>query len=239
MIMEILANKLNDDIDFELTWRMSELDLYARPLRYSIYNTSDEENIYYKSLLAMLYAHFEGFCKFSFLSYVNTLNSMGLKTSKVSPQISVNTLNVFFDKLENTNHIEPRLNSEYHDNAAIQKFWRRIEFSENTKNSFDQELTIDEKVISTKSNLDSSVMRFLLYKLGFPLDAFDQYRGSIQKLLGYRNNISHGGKFATNDFKKIYAEINTEILEVMIKLKLLLVDGIKNKIYLDKVVIKS
>ena len=56
------TEELREQMEEELTWRSDELRIYKNALSYI--NTN--KGIYRKSMVVMLYAHFEGFVKMCF-----------------------------------------------------------------------------------------------------------------------------------------------------------------------------
>jgi len=64
---------LREEMEAELTWRSDEFRMLKNNISYI---TKDEDKLKYrKSLIVMLYANFEGFCKICLLSYVKYINS--------------------------------------------------------------------------------------------------------------------------------------------------------------------
>ena len=63
------------------------------------------------------------------------------------------------------------------------------------------QVVIADKVIDTKSNIDTDILKKLLFQMGLPYSSIETHRGSINKLLGIRNAIAHGDrlKVPTND----------------------------------------
>ena len=56
----------------------------------------------------------------------------------------------------------------------------------------EQELNIDDQIIDTESNLWYIVLQKNLYKVGLPIDLFDDCQSDIDALVNRRNSIAHG-----------------------------------------------
>jgi len=64
--------KLREEMEYELTWRTDELRMLKNNL--SLILKDEDKDKYRKSLIVMLYAHFEGFSKTCFNSYKTNLS---------------------------------------------------------------------------------------------------------------------------------------------------------------------
>ena len=53
-------------------------------------------------------------------------------------------------------------------------------------------MEIDDSIINTESNLWYIVLQKNLYKLGLPIDLFEEYKTDIDALVNRRNSIAHG-----------------------------------------------
>lgn len=82
-------------METELAWRQEELAFFKNQLC----NIQDENqrNKYRKSLVLMLYSHFEGFVKICLLSYIQYVNSLKLKREEFNERLIASSMNSEFN----------------------------------------------------------------------------------------------------------------------------------------------
>ena len=93
--------KYREQIEADLAWRLEEIAFFAKQLNhFKARNVSEEEREkaendkkrFRKSLVFILYAHFEGFFRFAFETYVNALNEDNIALSKTIDVLVVSSL---------------------------------------------------------------------------------------------------------------------------------------------------
>src|SRR6185437_12187213 len=97
-----LMRSLDDvfqDLESDRRQREAELRLLENIAERS--EVEMERNMLARSLVLLLYAHLEGFCKFALLAYVSQINSLGLPCSEASPPIIAASLGQIFAALRN------------------------------------------------------------------------------------------------------------------------------------------
>lgn len=144
-----------------------------------------------RALLLLLYAHFEGFVKASFLLHVNAVNSMRLSCSAAHPVLVAATLTDIFDALKNPEMPSPLFPSSGKDSKLV-KFVRERQFVEQAYSVLGRDVRLQESLIDTESNVKTGVLRKLFFKFGFDDTALAAEEKKIDELVGRRNNIAHG-----------------------------------------------
>lgn len=186
MNLESIFTELEED----LAWRTDELRFLSNQL---VRFASDEErNRFRRSLVLMLYAHFEGYCKFVFMAYINALNGEGLCCRDVNVALAASSLGELFDALRNPNRHSDAFVQRLPEDTKLHRFARAKEFVDRMQAFEDKQVAIPDTVIDTESNLRPVVLRKILYLLGFEHDSFVGIEGHINQLLNYRNRIAHG-----------------------------------------------
>jgi MAE_28990/MAE_18760-like HEPN len=167
--------EFSSTITADLTWRIREIsDLRAAVRRI------DEE--FRRSLLRasvpLVYAHWEGHVSVVAKSYLEFLALRRPRYSTLKPSFR---LNEFFGTFK-------RMSGSQLNHQQI------IEFVERVVRCGDLQFRrIDEDIISTKSNLNSHVLKELCLYLSIDCASFEDDYDFIDKILLYRrNNIAHG-----------------------------------------------
>jgi hypothetical protein len=81
--MATLAEFYSHELTTDLRWREAEIAI----MRKSLYGTaigSVQESAVLRACVAMVYAHYEGFCKFALNSYIDALEKIALKRKELS-----------------------------------------------------------------------------------------------------------------------------------------------------------
>ena len=113
-------------LESELQWRQEEINFFKNQL--NNFSEDEDKNRYRKSLVLILYSHLEGFIKVSLLSYVQYLNSLGLKNSQVKNEIKASSINIAFRNYENKEiHIKKIKDHDGKIDSELDKFYRRVQ----------------------------------------------------------------------------------------------------------------
>lgn len=185
-------NQLWAEMEEEQEWREKELRFFQNKLsQIPEENTSDRE-LFRKATVLLIYAHYEGFCKFALTHYVRAVNSSGLECSDAIPAIAAASLSDLFSALRNPGAKCDEFRNELPDDTKLHIFARDREFVTDLRRFLSRPVNIPEDVIDTESNLKPVVLRKNLFRLGFPHDAFATLEGKINLLLNIRNSVAHG-----------------------------------------------
>lgn len=186
IIMKI--EQYENEIEVDLAWRKIEISHL-----FIIMNNVETKEVVIKSMVLLLYAHWEGFIKRTsklYLKYVSelkvrnkelTVNFQALMLKKFAREcIDKDGLNLQkeFDFINKQNKIEDRP----------------------FKIHIDPNNEFDEDVINTQHNLKSKVLKNITQIVGIKYnDAFQKRSNYIDVVLvNHRNAIGHAGKFASN-----------------------------------------
>ncbi|SFV00285.1 MAE_28990/MAE_18760 family HEPN-like nuclease [Alicyclobacillus macrosporangiidus] len=220
---------IRSQLEDELTWRSSELKLLENQL--SFVSNDEDKRRYRKALVVMLYSHFEGFCKACFLIYVKAINDELLLRSQANIRLVVASLAREFGDLENTNRKTQLTKDISADDERLHRYGRQVEFIEKIDNLWAQTARIPEDIVDTEANLKPRVLEKILYRLGFDHHAFQDYYGTIHKLLRYRNDIAHGAKVDGVDEQE-YNSLRSGIQTIMTKIIDVIFDTLVKRKYL-------
>lgn len=222
-------SELWSEIEEDLSWRLNELRFFQNQLA-ALTSEQDRER-FRRALVLLLYAHFEGYCKFALTLYVNSINRSGITCADATFAIAAASLSDLFKALRNPEKKIPEFRNSLPDDAKLHQFGREREFVERTAEFGLRPVKVADDVVDTESNLKPVVLRKNLYRLGFPPDQFAGHEGSINQLLEYRNKISHGEMQAGLSRNK-YDTLRAAVYEVMNEMKLHVMKAIQDRSYL-------
>ena len=225
------ADELRAALETELAWRQEELAFFKNQL-----NEVEEsnKNKYRKSLVLILYSHMEGYIKIGLQTYIQYINSQGLNRRDVNTGLMVASMHKEFIAYENMERKSEFFRRALPDDTRLHRLYRRVDFMEKMENFKEQELVIDDQIIDTESNLWYIVLQKNLYKIGLPVDLFDDYRSDIDALVNRRNSIAHGNfKSGVTDIE--FSNWERKVSEILEGITRLLYDYARNKRYLVSV----
>jgi hypothetical protein len=218
------------ELEEDRLWRENEVrDLHNQASRRA--SIEDQERMR-RACLVLLYAHFEGFCKFALQSYANQINKLNLKCGEVNIAIARASMEDVFKEL--TSQKKSLLfrrdlseDAQLHSRARQQDFLRRIgEFAK-------LPAYIPDHIINTESNLWSYILRRNLFDLGLPLNFLDPFANDIDGLVHQRNGICHGEvKKGINALR--YRRFNQTVVKVSSTLTSNIVQAFQDEHFLNK-----
>lgn len=192
-----------------------------------------EKEVCARSLIVMLYAYYEGYIKYSSLQYVSLIDGLDLRTSDVKSTFAAAALNNEFLDIEIGEKKSDIFRNSLPDDSKLHKLSRRSILVEKLHNLWDQKVTLGDSYIKTDSNLTFDILKRTLYLLCLNVDAMNEHRGSIHKLLNYRNTVAHEG--ITTSIPKIcedYPKIEESTIKIIRSYKELLTHAILQKTFL-------
>jgi len=201
--------EFRSDMEESLSWRINEIVTLKNLLR------GDNNVPVVKTLIVMLYAHFEGFFKDCLECYIKYINSTELSLNNFNDSIITASLNREYAAFENMNRKCKELTSVPPAEDFLHKFHRRRELTQKLASDYlNRKIRIDEKIINTKSNLDYSVVQENMYVLGLDYNYFSDKQNTITKLVRLRNSVAHGSQREPIEFTE-FEKIEKDIFEVM------------------------
>lgn len=183
--------EIRSQIELERQWRSSELRLQKNMIA-SLKNERDKK-VARKSLVVMLYSHFEGVCRAILTIYVSELNKAEVCVRDATPALVAASLADAFHALRSPGSKCKIFRNELPDDAKHHLYARNRDFVSSWVALGYRNLRVDpEKVVRTESNLNPRVLRKILYQLGLDPDLVEPWKGTIDRLLQLRNNYAHG-----------------------------------------------
>lgn len=181
---------LRAELEADRAWREEEIRAFQN--RGATIEDEEELKRYRRALVLLLYAHYEGFCKFAFTLYATAINNSGISCGEAAYAIAAASLNDMFRNLRNPQKKCDLFRRELPDDAKLHQFAREREFIERTAEVEKRPVRIPDEIVDTESNLTPVVLKKNLYRLGLPFDQFEVHDGEIRQLLNLRNGVSHG-----------------------------------------------
>lgn len=220
------------EIEAEQSWRMNEIRFFQNQA--SGISNGQEQDQFRRAIILVVYAHFEGFCKFAFSLYVNTINAESIRCGEANIAIAAASLSDLFKNLRNPDMKTDFFRNSLPDDTQLHTFFRDKEFVENSYSFLERIVNIPENFVDTESNLKPVVLRKNLFKLGFQHDLFEPIEGSIHQLLNIRNKISHGELKDGISIDK-YNELRDAAINVMNVVKSNIMSALQQRNFLKEV----
>lgn len=218
--------EIRAEMEEELTWRQREI-VFLKNVMVGITKEEDKER-YRKSLIVMLYAHFEGFCKTCLLIYVKAINDLNLTRKEANDSLVASSMEGIFNGYDNLDKKCKIFKRELPNDTDLHRFYRRTDLVVQFNEFLEQKLVIADNVINTESNLWYHVLKKNLFKLGIDYTVFDQYQSSINTLVNKRNSIAYVlGKFGIAESE--YKKIQDDIIETMNNIIKILMKNLKDE----------
>jgi hypothetical protein len=219
--------ELRAELEADQAWRVDEIRAFQ-----NWGATIDEEKLkqYRRALVLLLYAHYEGFCKFALTLYVSAVNRLGITCGAAAYAVAAASLADLFRNLRNPQMKCDLFRRELPDDAKLHQFAREREFIERTSEVDKHAVNIPDDVVDTESNLTPLVLKKNLYHLGLPHDQFESYKDEINKLLGVRNAIAHGSLKDGVD-GKLYDELRGAAFTIMSGLSAGIMQALADRAY--------
>ena len=222
------TDEFRAEMEIELAWRQEEIAFFKNQLNYV---TEDKKGKYRKSLVLILYSHFEGYTKICLQTYIQYINSQNLDRRDVNFGLMVAGMNKEFLVYENLDRKCDIFRKELPEDAKLHRLFRRVDFMEELDNFMNQKLHIQDSLIDTESNLWYIVLQKNLYKIGLPVDIFNDVKNDINGLVNRRNSIAHGN-FKSGIEEQEFDRWEQKVLEIMGELMRVLYDYAHNHRYL-------
>lgn len=220
---------VRDQLEEEITWRQNEIRFFRNQMS----NLSEEDRDQFRrSLVLMLYAHFEGFFKFSMLSYIKSVNNEKICCLDASPSITAASFQEIFYDLFNTDKKSKIFKQKLPDDTKLHRAARQIDFVNKYNDLQKREVNIPEDLVDT-SNLQPFVLRKCLFILGFQYDSFKDQEHVIVELLNRRNSIAHGAERSGIKDDQ-YKKLEKSVFNMMEDIMRFVIESLKSKSYLKE-----
>ncbi|MBU7008723.1 MAE_28990/MAE_18760 family HEPN-like nuclease [Phosphitispora fastidiosa] len=233
MTFSELCENILEELEIEYSNRISELVEYENFMATYSQNEVFNEN-YRKMLTIMLYSYFEGFCKQSLLIYVDYLNRTNELVSRIKHGLAAATIEKSFVNLANSNHKPVDLGERaLKEDGILQLYGRRREFFSEYVDIVGKTLCIPDGVVDTESNLKSSVLKKLLYKLEIDFSIVDDFQTDINEVVNKRNALAHGDRTRGVTLNE-YIKYRENVINLMGLLKSTIYENFYYKKYLKE-----
>lgn len=183
------ADEFRAILENDLAWRQEELAFFKNQLNYI---SDNNKNRYRKALVLILYSHLEGYIKLSLQTYIQFINSLSLTRNMVTVGLKAAAMSREFNAYDNLDRKSNIFKRELPEDSSLHRFYRRVDFVSQYDEFSGKELEIDDSIVNTESNIWYIVLQKNLYKLGLPIDLFEEYESDINALVNRRNSIAHG-----------------------------------------------
>ncbi|MEQ8998025.1 MAG: MAE_28990/MAE_18760 family HEPN-like nuclease [Coleofasciculus sp. B1-GNL1-01] len=201
--------QLEEDLD----WRLTELAILKKQAVLAS-KDSDRYRALLRALWAMLYAHYEGFCKFAWDLYLDELQKAGVKRKNCKDEIAKLSLQKQFKRLKG--------------DLSPESIWNfgQTGFRTMLEDNLDFQVKLE-----TKSNLYPQLFKENSLKVCLSCTLVDQYEIELKGLVRRRNEIAHGQKMIIKDLNE-YKKYEDAAIEVMHELAIAIVDCLDQRLYL-------
>lgn len=200
-------------IENDLTWRESELAT-LKTLAVAATAGTVRQQALLRAIWALLYAHYEGFCKFAWDTYLDNVLAASPQRLKCIDQVARFSLADSFKKLRGDTSIESLWTFCSTDFASI--LAQQVEFGVR---------------LETNSNLWPDLCRRNSAAVGLPHAAVDRQETRLKSLVSRRNEIAHGQPLVVRSLAH-YQEYEDAAFDVMYELAEAIVDFLDNRSYL-------
>jgi len=205
-------------LDREYSWRKREITT----LRFNLKGARlHQKEVFFRSGIVLLYAHWEGLVKFGAKSYIRYINHQGAKYDSMKPCF------LFFatkTKIDNSGKVNLQ------NFSLFEKTQQMFTLPINDKFNIDAECSISTR---ENQNLTSTEFKSLIGKLGLHYLPDYELREKLidDKLMLYRNLVAHGESLhgAITDPDETFDLLADEILELLDLLRRELTVSIEQK----------
>lgn len=220
---------LSAQMESDLAWRIDEIRFFENQA--NAINQLARQDQFRRACVLLLYAHFEGYCKFCFALYMDAINGESIRCGQANFALAAAALSQLFTELRNPESKSPLFRRELPDDAPLHRFARDREFLERVEDWDQTSVQLPADVIDSESNLTPKVLRKILFRLGLDHNAFSTFDGDIHLLIKSRNGIAHGqqkGGIARQAYEQRFAAANV----IMTGVKRAVLEALQGQQYL-------
>jgi hypothetical protein len=189
------SEQLFSSLDDDIVWRKRELAL-LKSIAVDGKSQPRQETLI-RSGIALLYAHWEGFVKFSASAYLDYISKRRFPYEQL-----------------NSNFIAVKIMQEKTDGQTSRKFIRSKDIVDFILTGLNEKCELAPNIINTRSNLNSEVLKEIVSIIGLDYSPFATKEKLIdEQLVANRNSIAHG-RYLMVDLEE-YFGLEKEILALM------------------------
>ena len=199
-------------IEEDLAWREAEMASLKAQIIGS--RSGQIRTALLRASWALLYAHYEGFCKFAWDLYLDALKSAGWRRRDCQDQIARLSLHKAF--------------RTFRGNLSPKDIWDFCQSGFRTL--LDEPLTFATR-LETKDNLWPDLFCKNCELTALPHTMADEYATELKVLVGRRNDIAHGQRLEIRNLQE-YRKYEEVVQLIMHELAVGIVDSIEQEAYL-------
>lgn len=198
------------------SWRLREVTLIKNLLENT--EKDDDKGVVRKTLILLMYSHYEGFVKESLILYIYYINDLKIKKIDVISNLKVLSLESALKK---------KMSTQLNFDGFLYLFNNFTQLNDGI-------FYIREKtIIDTKSNLNFDVLLTNLTRVGICSEPFKDLEKDINAFVNRRNEIAHGvyknliQKSEYERWERMFNRICSDFIR-------LLTNAVENKEYLEE-----
>lgn len=202
------------DLERDIDWRFEELAV----LRLWVSATTPKSvasRAGLRALWAMLYAHYEGFCKFALDLYLDYLEKQRIIRTQLREEIAAYSLEAVFRTLRG--------------NMSRESLWKF--FKTELPAMLQATASFDTK-LDTNSNLWPALLKQHCDTVGLKVSSIDEHVLKLRTLVARRNEIAHGKPNIVNSLAE-YQKYEDAVSAVVYELALAISAAVEDKEYLS------
>ena len=207
----------NSEIEDDLKWRENELQ-FLKKIAFDTREDQVKNVTALRSLWVMLYAHYEGFCKFVWDIYLDHIEHSRVQNKNLTNSIMLISLSKDLDR--ERKGITNKFLCDFCNTKYPQYLDQLAQFS-------------DENKLDTNSNLYPNVTDDNNERLSISLSSLAEgdNRTNIKALVSRRNDIAHGKKMYIHNLDE-YKRYEESAFNIMIDLACEIIEAIEKKSHL-------
>ncbi len=201
------------ELEKDIDWRMAEL----AALRLAIATVNTDAVRYaagLRALWVMLYAHYEGFCKYALDLYLGELERCSVARAEFSPSLAQFSLDTQFKKLRG--------------DTSSPELWRF--FTEVLPTELAKPAVFETKA-DTNGNLYPSLLKQHCDTLNLHMPSLEDDTAKLKTLVKRRNEIAHGKKNVISSIEE-YAKYEVAVTNAIYELALSISSAVENRSFL-------
>ena len=206
-------NDFDRELEADLKWREAELASLKLLVSDSSHGTIRNQ-VLLRALCALLYAHYEGFCKFAWDYYLGSLEKTQVLRHECVDQIAKTSLLKEF--------------KEMRGDTSPEAIW---DFCTNRFQLLMQEKLVFILKLETASNLWPALLISNSSSVGLDCSLARDHATKLKGLVTRRNDIAHGQKMMIRDLDEYQAYENAAIV-VMHELAISVLEALESRCYL-------
>jgi hypothetical protein len=203
-----------DQIEEDLKWREAELGSLKLAAA-AAPEKSDRQRALLRALWTMLYAHYEGFCKFCWDLLLNEIERNGCSRERATECIAILSLTKVF--------------REFRKDTSPTGIWS---FLHTRLPDEMKQATIFPFRLETQSNLWPKLARQNNLSVGLPSTQIDLNASLLNSLVGRRNEIAHGKKLVVESLDE-YANYEKSVMVVLHEMAVAVVDCLEKETFIE------